>query len=232
MHRTISRVLVALIFTGALSTAAYADAIHVGDSIKFADGPGTTGGGEFLVTVSNGGTVLDSFITFCLQRTEYIDYSTTFRIGGINEYAMTDPVANGGDSVKGFDYISPHTAYLYTHFRAGTLSGYDYNSSNRWVSANHLQNAIWWFEQEISTSQSSNPFVVLATNAVNSGAWSGIGNVRVINLFFPNGAEAQDQLALIDPPASAVVPEPTTLALLGLGLGVGAWRRFRKGRRS
>jgi hypothetical protein len=228
MHRMISRAVVALIFTGTLSSSAYADAIHVGNSIKFADAPGTTGGGEFLVTISNGSTVLDSFITFCLQRTEYIDYSTTFKIGGINTYAMTDPVANGGNA-SGYDYISPHTAWLYTQFRAGTLSGYEYNTANRWQSANHLQNAIWYFEGEI-TNQSTNPFVVLATQAVANG-WTGIGNVRAMNLFFPSGGEAQDQLALA-PPTAQQVPEPATLALLGAGVGVGVWRRFRKQRRS
>jgi hypothetical protein len=66
----------------------------------------------------------------------------------------------------------------------------------------------------------NNPFVILANNAVTSGAWSGIGKVRVLNLsrgVGNNYTEAQDQLTL--------VPEPVTMSLLGLGMGAFALRR-------
>ena len=55
----------------------------------------------------------------------------------------------------------------------------------------------------------TNVFVVMANNAVASGQWQGIGNVRVLNLSNGAGTEAQDQLTL--------VPEPATSALLALG---------------
>lgn len=215
MSRAAGVLAVALLCTSFAGTA-HADAISVGSTIKFADGPGTTGGGEFLVTVDG----VEQFITFCLQRTEYIDFKTTFRIGGISTYASSDPVDKGGDPVTGHDPLSPQTAWLYTQFRANTLAGYDYLGSTRWQSANALQNAIWWFEGEITTNP-NNAFVT-AANAAVAGGWTGLGNVRVLNLYFPDGREAQDQLAL--------VPEPATMALFASGLGFAVWRRRRRAR--
>ena len=187
--------------------------VLAGDAVQFANGPGDTGGGEFVVTV-NGSW---SFITFCLQRTEYIDFSNTFTVDSVNPYTLTDPVVNGGDGT-GRDYIREQTAYLYSMFRAGTLAGYDYLGAGHVASADDLQRALWMFEDELQINL-ANPFVQLANNAVNGGLWSGIGNVRVMNLS-RRGVEAQDQLTL--------VPEPASFVLMLGGLAVLARRRIRR----
>ena len=191
-----------------------ADPIGVGDVIRFQAGPGTTGGGEFLVTWNDS----ESFITFCLQRTEYLDYSTHFVVRGVSPFASSDDTAHGGDG-SGHDALSPQTAWLYTAFRAGSLTGYDYDGVSRWQSADDLQNAIWWFEDELLANP-DNAFVTAANFAVLNG-WSGIGSVRALNLEFPDGREAQDQLALTP------VPEPATLTLLSSALALIAWRKRR-----
>lgn len=185
------------------STAAAGPIIMAGDSVKLSDGPGTTNGGEFILLVNNSW----AFITFCLQRTEYINFTDVYKVDAVSPFAASDPAANGGDAF-GRDYLSQQTAFLYTMFRNGTLAGYNYSGSGRPASANDLQIAIWMFENELSMD-ASNPFVILANTAVTSGAWSGLGSVRALNLSL-NGVEAQDQLAL--------VPEPASLTLLGLGL--------------
>jgi hypothetical protein len=187
--------------------------VLAGNTVQFANGPGDTGGGEFEVTV-NGAW---AFITFCLQRTEYIDFSNTFTVDSVNPYTLTDPAANGGDA-GGRDYISEHTAYLYTMFRAGTLAGYDYAGALHVASADNLQRALWMFENELPMNL-ANPFVQLANAAVSNGSWSGIGNVRVMNLSL-RGVEAQDQLTL--------VPEPASLLLMLGGLAAVARRRVRR----
>jgi hypothetical protein len=121
------------------------------------------------------------------------------------------------------------TAWLYSQFRAGTLAGY---SSGLTATAGQLQNAIWWLEGEITADQSANPFITQIPNAAwrayNSGTdANGAFGVVALNLTYPNGGRAQDQLALVPVP----VPEPTTIiagALLLLPFAVSTFRRSRK----
>ena len=185
-------------------TLAQAGPIVAGDYVVLADGPGNTGGGEFNMFVNGSAT---SFITFCLQRTQYIGFNQKFIVGSVTNYA---------DDVGGNDYISSQTAWLYTQARNGTLAGYSHTQT----AANLLQNAIWYFENEITLTNSQvlgNAFIQAAKNANPTG----IGNVRVVNLFYTNGQKAQDQLIL-------QVPGPAALTLLVPGLAALAFMRRRR----
>lgn len=75
-----------------------------------------------------------------------------------------------------------------------------------------------------------NPFVILANNAISSGLWSGLGDVRVMNLSL-NGVEAQDQLMLVPGNQITEVPEPASLLLFGSGVSAAAMARRRARRR-
>ncbi|HNS21567.1 MAG TPA: hypothetical protein PKH24_13770 [Sedimentisphaerales bacterium] len=182
-------------------------------------------GGEFLLTPNAELAALlgssQPFESFCLEINEYAWDGSTYQ-AAVN----TEAIAGGGvgpGETAGADPISPETAYLYTQFRAGILSGYVYTiGSEREASAKSLQEAIWYFEHEDGytdlslLSAKAQGFVAEAQEA----DWSTIGNVRVLNLT-RYGQPAQDLLAM-------VVPAPGAVFLCGIALPAIAWLKRRK----
>ena len=70
----------------ALVTPAHADTIAVGDWVRMSDAPGANapnGGGAFTVTGPS-----DSWVSFCLEATETINFSQDFYVAGISDAAM------------------------------------------------------------------------------------------------------------------------------------------------
>lgn len=140
------------------------------------------------------------------------------------------------------DPISKATAWLFSQFASGSLSGYDYTvGSGRATDAGNLQKAIWWLEQESSAysgigdteadaTSADNEWLDLAKSQLGYASYldmrtddaNGAYGVRVMNLYDLNGDRAQDML---------MVPEPTTIlagALLLLPFAASTIRRFRK----
>lgn len=179
--------------------------------------------------------------TFCMEYVEHVSGGSPDYWGVVNTAAVLGGGSSGGTngSVLGGnplyggvetenygDPLDPMTAYLYTQFATGQLSNYDFdNSSNQRKSdAGQLQNAVWYIEEEIigplvSGSKAEdwyNEALEATTLGIDGEIWSGIGNVRVLNLYGTYsggvvGTVHQDVLIYVPVPAAVI------LGLLGLG---------------
>jgi len=165
------------------------------------------------------------FQTFCIETGEFFYPGSTYNV------TISDDVMFNGGQFPGGEPITMGTAWLYSQFAAGTLSGYDYTyGTGRTITAGDLQQAIWYLQGEQTglvnvSGADGTAFYNAAVSALGgaaavTNAANGAFGVVALNLWVPNedgsnGAAAQDQLM--------VVPEPSAasfglLLLLPLGL--------------
>ncbi len=190
-------------------------------------------GGEFLLIADPELQAItgefDPYSSFCLEKNQPIAIGYPYDV-----VVATEALPGGGNSgptgPQGGDLLDPMTAYLYTEFRAGTLTGYHYGPlADRAASAAALQEVIWHIEDEMTktwTDGDSSLQDQFYTAALNSG-WTGVGAVRVLNLYTPGhvGEEdyhQQDQLII------ATIPAPGAGVLVCVGFGLVNWYRRRK----
>ncbi len=182
------------------------------------------GGGEFLLDIGTNSTSgfdgTTDYISFCLERTEYINVSSfgtspTYKIDSVQDVV----VGGGATNINGNYTLTNQTQWVY----------YTYTFTNAFGThtddlANIIQEIIWKGEGEITTLSAA------AQNFYNSSVSGKVTDeynpyVTAINILYPNGTSAQSQLI----GEQAPVPEPTTMLLFGTGIAglAGVARRRR-----
>lgn len=176
------------------------------EAVGFPFVPGATGTG-FKYGLAAGPGLFESF---CLEKFEDQIYHTLLSADLSTSTTGSAPAYSGGALGGASDPLDARTAYLYSRFIGQTLlTPYDYvNEANRHLDADELQKAIWFIEQEDATPLTGKAlsFFTEAQSAVSSGAWVGLGNVRVLNLYTMDNnvrTNFQDQLVVIPAPAGA-----------------------------
>ncbi|MDH7600326.1 MAG: hypothetical protein QHH07_11940 [Sedimentisphaerales bacterium] len=192
-----------------------------GPTVTVFDSPYQAGqGGEFEALILAPG--LDGlptgtrFQTFCVEKNEYINLGSSY-YARVLTYADLGGIAGGP-----YDPLDPRAAWLYDQFLNQTLPGYDFSTtSGRLSSAEALQHAIWYIEQEETDSQINALPAAIRTatwdfiNLANASDWAQqgtTGQVRVLSLYSDPQftSRAQDLLC-------RVVPAPGALLMTSLG---------------
>lgn len=162
-----------------------------------------------------------SFLTFCIEHNEYFNPGSSYTYN----YVLNNGAVNGGvggQTAPNYDGISNATAFLYSQFAQGLLTGaagFAYNTGA--TGYGFLQNAIWNLEGE---GIAENALATWAKNQVGAN-WNADSNgsygVQALNLTYSTGGRAQDQLYYHNVPEQGL-----TVALLGLALaGLAGFRR-------
>lgn len=163
-------------------------------------GYGQNNVGEFLITPSIPGIPQVQVGTFCVETEEYL----TVPGGPYNANVNTMAIKGGTGAGENPDPLGYKTAWLFWQYWTNAIT---IDSADKAVG---FQMAIWTLESETHTRAMTiaeqgfyNGYIASA----NASNWTDIGSVRVLNLGDAPGYGHQDLL----------IPEPATMALLGLG---------------
>jgi len=213
-----SRIVLLVLVGGLLLSATPSmGSIVVGDRMYFGDWNTSLNGGPFTAYAINPSTFA-SFTTFCAlsEGTLYVNGGAGYR------YEVTNVGLAGTNPSYA---LAEHTAWLYSSFMTGSLSGYVNNKAHN----DALQYGVWnSMGQTDAILQADGNFNANAKAAYltygwnqTPASWTGYGNVKIAQLRYLNNTTPAQDILFED------VPEPTTMSLLALG-GLAMLRRRKK----
>jgi hypothetical protein len=222
---------IVLVLAAALTARAGLVSLVAGDTATFKDqtsGASAGDGGQFDWTIAstvNGGQgsspVGTAFQTFCVDIGAFISQNDTYKINSIITPAMyqeSDGNSPSNENTKGL--------YLFNEWSNGLIT---HNATN----AGAVQVALWesmgYTDTYINNNTSLNPSSYQSTIATLAAGWTSSWTPppteEVLTLLNSQGDPAQDQIV-------SLVPEPTTLAIWGLGVGLAGAAAMRRRKQS
>ena len=197
----------------------------VGAATIVGQGYGTADGGEFNITVRDIETATN-YIGFCLEKDEFINYSTIYTIDSVADFAKAKVGYSRGAESNGKNNLDDGTKRVFWNYIQNSLTfGSSIGNENR--KANAVQYTLWVNEDEMRYNELSEIYKKeydVWFPVKSAIGYTIDGKEQALNLS-ESGVRRQSQII-----GEAVpFPEPTTMLFFGTGLvGLAGIARRRK----